>query len=276
MAVGKPIAVTSCSPKAGLRPEKHDEGEPSDALRQAGLAMEASSETQPVTPPPHRRTSKQLNHFRRFRDAAHKVFLGNKIVSQWRTQPVKDPTSEKPREVLAAGTLKGRRWHRSSLRVNCARTEAPARRVCFSADGSDEVFEAFTPYSSKYGEHPADFDFDKNGRMKLVEPEQVAVAGLPGVKVGDALECIAEDNVPYYTRPQMAAADKSRRGVLLGREILVKQVCGEWVQDSLGWVPLYLPNKKPAFEMVSPKEKPRAVAKPRVPVMCVSRVLSDP
>lgn len=138
------------------------------------------------------------------------------------------------------------------------------RRVSFG-DGM-ELFEAFTPYCKKYGAHPDDFFFDEKGHMVLVTSSQSDV-DLLNVKPDDTIECIAE-RVDYHTKPQLSARHSKKICVALGEQVLVKKRCGEWVQDSRGWLPVLLKNR-PAFQVVVPKEQLR-YATSRVGVMAAS------
>jgi len=140
-----------------------------------------------------------------------------------------------------------------------------SRRVSFG-DGQ-ELFEAFTPYGKKYGAHPDDFFFDAKGHMVLTTSAETD-ADVLEVKADDILECLREDGVDYYTRPQLSARLSKRKTVGLGEQVVVKKRCGEWIQDSVGWLPLLVGTKR-AFEVVVPKEKLR-YATARVPVMAPS------
>jgi len=136
------------------------------------------------------------------------------------------------------------------------------RRVSFG--DADEFSEAFTPYSRKYGTHPRDFYFDEQGLMVL---EKSSDADLIHVKAADTIECVLDSGVDYHWRPQLNASFKVTQSVQLGEQILVKKRCGEWVQDKIGWLPLFTgEGKGHAFQVIVPKEELR-YATPRVAVM---------
>lgn len=131
-----------------------------------------------------------------------------------------------------------------------------------------ELYEGFTPYSKKYGAHPDDFFFDSGGRMVLATSHD-AQTGIHNVKENDTIECVVDCGVDYRTKPQMSACFEKARTVALGDQVRVKLCCDQWVQDSIGWLPLRIKDD-PMFQVVVPKEKLQCV-RARVPVMTANK-----
>jgi len=119
------------------------------------------------------------------------------------------------------------------------------RRVSFCKDDS-ECFEDFTPYGIRYGKHPSDFDFDRNGIMLPAKRTEDAES----MEVGTTIECTCLVGVIYRTKPALAAHFDDARTVSFGNRVVVEALCSGWVRDAIGWLPLEIDGKN-NFDIVS-------------------------
>jgi hypothetical protein len=189
--------------------------------------------------------------------------------------PTKSPKS--PKKVIRISetpeTIPPRPARRASL--PCLKVST-SKRPDFAESGGDmprrhvsfidrqELFEAFTPYSKKYGAHPDDFFFDNEGRMVLTSSSETE-KDVHDLEAKDTIECLVEGGVDYHKKPQFGSLLDKQQKVALGDQLIVKRRFREWVQDKSGWLPLFVKGKR-AFEVVVPKEQLK-YATARVPVM---------
>lgn len=220
--------------------------------------------TEPATP------------LQRFVSAAKKVSVVSSISKYWRkdsdTKSVSSLAAPEVKIQAAeiSSILSRRQAANSTLKVMCAKEKEPGRvkpqkrRASFS-DEPIETIGDYTPYGKKYGAHPSDFEFSKDGRMELVSsrPDEKSILQ---VKPGDTIECIVDDGVKYRKQPQQATLMKPEKQMELGEEVVVVARSGPWVQDSIGWLPLLYGNDKSAFKVV-PQTGKRQYAPCRVGVM---------
>lgn len=106
----------------------------------------------------------------------------------------------------------------------------------------EEVFSDFTPYGQKYGCHPNDFHFDKDGNMQkadLLSPASLLDA-LHDIDENDTLECVVACGVRYRQKPELTAHFADLVLVDFCGQIKVLERKGDWVRDEIGWVPLKL------------------------------------
>jgi hypothetical protein len=233
-----------------------------------GIAW-AAEPAEPITP----KTPMQ-----RFKSAAKSVSIANGIAKYWRKDS-KDSDIKSVSPLAApeirmqspevSPILKRRAASITGLKVMCAKEKEPCRlkpkkRMSFS-DEPIETMGDYTPYGKKYGAHPNDFEFSKDGRMELVSsrPDEKSILQ---VKVGDTIECILDAGVQYRTKPQLGQHTKPEQQIELGEEVVVIARSGPWVQDSIGWLPLLYTSEKAAFKVVPPTGK-RQYASCRVGVM---------
>lgn len=165
------------------------------------------------------------------------------------TSTASEPKPDPSKQLSEKGS--GRRRSLPCLKVSTTKVveSGEKRRVSFGG-GSPDLYEAFTPYCKKYGAHPSEFYFDAEGHMVLEDLDGLE----DDVKVGDTLECVVDCGVTYRKKPQMTARFDDLRTLDLSSQTKVLQRCGDWVRDSVGWLPLTI-NSTPVLEVIVPKEK---------------------
>jgi len=151
----------------------------------------------------------------------------------------------------AANVSKPRSSGRSD-RASGRRRVSKSVRFC---DKGDELFEAFTPYSNVYGEHPRGFVFDEAGAMVQASSPSVG-SDVDAVDAGSLVECTVICGVGYRTQPQFPARFDDLRTLDFGERVKIEERSGEWVRDEVGWLPLAI-NGMPVFEVVNVKRSPR-------------------
>jgi hypothetical protein len=76
-------------------------------------------------------------------------------------------------------------------------------------------------------------------QVSSLEFEAEDVYSMDNIQEGSRIQCTNGDGVEYRSRPQLIATLPDKRKATLGAEISVRQRTGDWVRDTVGWLPLY-------------------------------------